>query len=96
MKSLEKVGIGYWTMKSLRKVGIGLTRISHHHGQYEIHTKGGYWIDTDFPSSLSTMKSLENVGIGLTRISHHHGQYEIRTKMGIGKIEIPQTWVCQQ
>ena len=32
-------------MKSLRKVGIGLTRISHHHDQYEIHTKGGYWIE---------------------------------------------------
>ena len=57
-------------MKSLQKVGIGLTRISHHHGQYEIRTKGGYWIDTDFPSSLSTMKSLRKVGIGLTRISH--------------------------
>ena len=43
-------------MKSLENVGIGLTRISHHHGQYEIRTKGGYWIDSDFPSSLSTMK----------------------------------------
>ena len=57
-------------MKSIQKVGIGLTEISHHHGQYEIRTKGGYWIDTDFPSSLSTMKSLRKVGIGLTRISH--------------------------
>ena len=69
-------------MKSLENVGIGLTRISHHHGQYEIRTKGGYWIDTDFPSPRSNMKSIQKVGIGLTEISHHHGQYEIHTKGG--------------
>ena len=53
-------------MKSIQKVGVGLTEISHPTVEYEIRTKGGYWIDC-FPSSV---KSLENVGIGLTRISH--------------------------
>ena len=68
-------------MKSLENVGIGLT-FPIFAIDYEIPAKGGYWIDTDFPSSLSTMKSLRKVGIGLTRISHHHDQYEIHTKGG--------------
>ena len=43
MKSLENVGIGLTEISHHH--GIGLTEISHHHDQYEIHTKGGYWID---------------------------------------------------